>query len=332
MTITVERSNSPGDLLHRLVRRGWPELQATLEAAGRSLPRHVEREMERFLRCGDPTEGFAWLECHDCDHHLLVPFSCKTRGFCPSCGGRRMCERADRWVDELLPGVAVRQWVLTIPWARRWLLARKPALARGVRKVAMKEIQSWMRKSLSKPEGRGGHVTVIQLFGSALSLNLHFHALVLDGLYVPDPRTGGIKWVRSPSLTQEAVEKLVVQIAERAEAFLAREGFAPEENLDDDDSEDATGVIAAAAVAGRSAVSGGKRARRVQRLGGREYKLPRLCANFEGYNLHAGVVIPARDREGLRRLCRYIARPPLWSVTRRRTGCRRPQLAMFASS
>ena len=218
---------------------------------------------------------------------------------------------ANRWVDELLPRVAVRQWVLTVPWPRRWLLARKPALARGVHKVAMQEIQKWMRESPSMSEGCGGHVTVIQRFGSAFSLNLHFHALVLDGLYVPDPRTGGIKWVRSPSLTQEAVEKLVVLIAERAEAFLAREGYGPEECADEDDSEDAAGVIAAAAVAGRSAVSGGRRARRVQRRGGREYKLPHLCASFEGYNLHAGVVIPARDREGLRRLCRYIARPPL---------------------
>ena len=39
---------------------------------------------------------------------------------------------------------------------------------------------------------------------------------------------------RSPNEpTAKAVEKLVVQIAERAEAFLAREGFGPEENLDD---------------------------------------------------------------------------------------------------
>lgn len=30
-----------------------------------------------------------------------------------------------------------------------------------------------------------------------------------------------------------------------------------------------------------------------------------------GYTLHAGVVIAARDREGLERLCRYVLRPPL---------------------
>lgn len=42
----------------------------------------------------------------------LGPFSCKGRGFCPSCGGRRMATLALRLVDDLLPWVAVRQLVL----------------------------------------------------------------------------------------------------------------------------------------------------------------------------------------------------------------------------
>jgi len=46
-------------------------------------------------------------------------------------------------------------------------------------------------------------------------------------------------------------------------------------------------------------------------LGGRPYRLPPQCASCDGYGLHAGVVIGARDRKGLERLCRYIARPPL---------------------
>jgi hypothetical protein len=49
----------------------------------------------------------------------------------------------------------------------------------------------------------------------------------------------------------------------------------------------------------------------MQMLGGREVPLPPRCALYEGYNLHAGVVVGAHDREALRRLCRYIARPPL---------------------
>ncbi|MBA2321515.1 MAG: transposase zinc-binding domain-containing protein [Deltaproteobacteria bacterium] len=39
-----------------------------------------------------PARGFAWLTCRPCDYHRLVPFSCKGRGFCPTCGGRRMLD------------------------------------------------------------------------------------------------------------------------------------------------------------------------------------------------------------------------------------------------
>ena len=53
-------------------------------------------------------------------------------------------------------------------------------------------------------------------------------------------------------------------------------------------------------------------ARRVQRLVGKEFTLPLLCAASEGYRLHASVLlIDARDSKGLRRLVGYVARPPL---------------------
>ena len=46
-------------------------------------------------------------------------------------------------------------------------------------------------------------------------------------------------------------------------------------------------------------------------VGGREVALPKQCAVREGFNLHAAVRIPPRDREGLERLCRYVNRPAL---------------------
>jgi hypothetical protein len=49
----------------------------------------------------------------------------------------------------------------------------------------------------------------------------------------------------------------------------------------------------------------------VQRLGGCTFKLPPLCASCDGYSLHAGVVLGARDRKGLKRLAGHIARPLL---------------------
>lgn len=42
---------------------------------------------------------------------MVVAFSCKGRGFCPSCTGRRMADLAAHLVDEVLPKVAIRQWV-----------------------------------------------------------------------------------------------------------------------------------------------------------------------------------------------------------------------------
>jgi hypothetical protein len=41
--------------------------------------------------------------------------------------------------------------------------------------------------------GRGGGVAILQRFGAALNLNVHIHALVLDGVYVED---AGARWTR----------------------------------------------------------------------------------------------------------------------------------------
>jgi len=38
----------------------------------------------------------------------------------------------------------------------------------------------------NKKTARTGAVTLIQRFGSALNLNIHFHMLFLDGVYVDD--------------------------------------------------------------------------------------------------------------------------------------------------
>jgi hypothetical protein len=53
----------------------------------------------------------------------LVPFSCKGRGFCPSCGGRRMAERAAHLIDHVFSDVPVRPWVLSLPYRLRYVLA-----------------------------------------------------------------------------------------------------------------------------------------------------------------------------------------------------------------
>jgi hypothetical protein len=298
------------DVLHAVVRAGWSGLLGSLDAADKRLPGFVAREVEAYLACGDPRGGFAWLVCADCEAHRLVPFACKGRGFCPTCGGRRMNERAERWLEELWPRAPVRQWVLTVPWARRWQLARHPELVRGVLGVLVAEVTRFYRERAGV-DGRTGSVTVVQRFGSALNLNVHFHALFLDGVYARDPG-GALRFRAVPAPTTPEVEALVSRVSARAEQWLACRGYGREDEPADP-GDDALPLLQGLSVEGRSAVgrSAGGRVRREQTIRGRRYELPPRCASCDGYNLHAGVGVGRHDREGLLRLCRYVNRPPL---------------------
>ena len=89
--------------------------------------------------------GFARVRCTQCGQDELVAFSCKGRGFCPSCGGRRMADTAAHLVDEVLPEVRVRQWVLSFPYRIRFLLAFDPALCSAVRGIFVRTILGWLR-------------------------------------------------------------------------------------------------------------------------------------------------------------------------------------------
>lgn len=310
MSCTVELRGTADALLRELVAVGVPQLERALQREDHELPRFVAREFAAYLACRTPERGFAWLECEGCDHHRLVLFSCKTRGFCPSCAGRRMAERAAHWVDRVIPWVGTRQFVLTVPWRRRWLLARRSDLADGVLQVALRILSRWYRTVTGRSDGRSGSVTAIQRFGSALNLNLHFHVVHLDGVF-DRGADGQLRFFQHTPSTRDVVV-LVQRIERAAERFLASRGFQGE--ADDTHAEDdAQGVLQLASLLGLHAVGpeANKRVRRVQVLGGKEYALPERCATVEGYNLHANVSLRASDRAGLERLCRYVLRPPL---------------------
>ena len=75
----------------------------------------ITHTIERFLECGDPREGTARYECGKCGHSIAVPFSRKTRLFCPSCHEKKTL----LWIEEirgniLLP-VPHRFWTFSIP-------------------------------------------------------------------------------------------------------------------------------------------------------------------------------------------------------------------------
>jgi len=105
------------------------------QETGTGLPQFVKDEFEAFLECGILAHGFLRLRCGDCAHEKLVAFSCKRRGFCPACGARRMAETAAHLVEQVIPHVPVRQWVLSFPIPLRHLFATHPQLLSPVLQV-----------------------------------------------------------------------------------------------------------------------------------------------------------------------------------------------------
>ena len=85
--IHYERRRPEDTVLYQLVQEHLDTFLAQVEAeTGSGLPEFVKAEFDAFLECGILAYGFLRLRCTDCSHEKLVAFSCKWRGFCPSCG------------------------------------------------------------------------------------------------------------------------------------------------------------------------------------------------------------------------------------------------------
>ena len=119
---------------------------------------------------------------------MVVGFSCKRRGFCPSCMGRRMAEGAALLVDYVLPPVGYRQWVLSFSGPLAVRLGYDRELLAAVSERLARAVLQDMRRSVKHEHGlasvaplHAGVVTVVQRFRSDLGLYCHLHCLVTDG-------------------------------------------------------------------------------------------------------------------------------------------------------
>ena len=306
-------------LLYQLVRDYYPAFKAHLAAQGSTLPPYVEREFEDYLECGRLEHGFLRVRCDSCHAEHLVAFSCKRRGFCPSCGARRMAESAALLVDEVFPEQPVRQWVLSFPFPLRFLFASRPEVMTGVLGIVYRCIATHLIKKAGfcRRTAQAGAVTVIQRFGSALNLNVHFHLLFLDGVYVARP-DGSLRfcWVKEP--TSAELARLTQTLASRVGRYLERQGLL---ERDAENSSLAGDVLEAGAMEQLLGSSityritvGPQQGRKVftlRTLSACEEPFDNGVGKVAGCPLHAGVAARAEQREKLERLCRYVSRPAI---------------------
>ncbi|MBI5624182.1 MAG: transposase [Elusimicrobia bacterium] len=176
-------------------------------------------------------------------------------------------------------------------------------------------------------DGYTSTLTVIQRFGGGLNLNVHFHTLVLDGVFA-ETETGSLRFYQAPPPSDEEVARLLTTIRARVRRLLHRHGLADDADLTPPDplAEESLALagISAASVQGRIAL--GRRAgARVWRLG-HDPEAPWVAsigprqAHLDGFDLHANRCVSATDRARLERLCRYLLRPPVAQDRLRLTG------------
>src|SRR5499427_3447664 len=106
-----------------------------------------------------------------------------------------MAQTAAHLVEQVLPWVPTRQWVVSVPVPLRYWMAASQELTAKVHTVIRTTIgQYYVNQALQRGHARAtvhpGSVTFLQRFGSALNVNLHFHCVFIEGVYLDRTNEG----------------------------------------------------------------------------------------------------------------------------------------------
>jgi Putative transposase len=239
-----------------------------------------------------------------------------------------MAQTAAHLVEQVIPWVPTRQWVVSVPIPLRYWMASSRELTDQVHTIIRRTIaQYYVNQAVTHGRQRHqvhpGAVTFLQRFGSALNANLHFHLLLLEGVYLARPDQG-----RKPRFLQleppraADVAEVVQKISRRVIRTLRRLGYleagteAPVATGYDPlrDTEPELARTMAASVQQRIAFGehAGQKVRRIGSGFGSAEERPALkgprCANVNGFSVHANTQIPAHRRNLLEQLLRDTAR------------------------
>jgi hypothetical protein len=319
---TYERHKPEDTVRYRIVAEHLETFLAEArEKHERGLPDYVEKELREYLKCGILAHGFLRARCRSCGKNMLVALSCKKRGVCPSCNARRMSGTAAHLTLHVIPDIPVRQWVLSVPFELRLLLARDPRALTAVGRIFVQEIFRWQRESAGIAglrRVRGGAICFPQRFGGSLNLNVHYHVAVPDGVFTLAKGSDRADFHRLPKPDHADLETLAFNTEMRVTAWLRRHGLLRDEDVD---AADGTASRSALDACLEGSLGLGELtalpAKHPPLLGADDMALPvpsrsdRRGGHSRGFDVHAGVVVSASDREGRERLLRYCARPPL---------------------
>ena len=284
----------------------------------------MEDEFRGYLSCGDFSRGLVHVRCGSCGDAMAVSFSCKGRGLCPSCAGRRMAGSAAHLVDRVLPSVPVRQYVLAFPYELSGLAATRPEVLSALSRLFWESVrgryEAWSKGAglAASTRVETGAVTGVHRAGASLNVHVHFHLLCLDGVYVEDAEDeGALRFEPAPAPTREELVRLLARIHARVMTWLRRRGLLRDEA--EAHASTARRELSAAEAVATAGMQRGSLVTVRDAHGVAEDDDASLASapppratdavTHERFNLHASVSLAASDDRGRERLCRYLNRP-----------------------
>ena len=116
--------------------------------------------------------------------------------------------------------------MLSLPIPLRLLLARNPTELSKVMAIIHRAISTHIvnKAGFTNKQAKTGAVTLIQRFGSALNLNIHFHMLFLEGAISERP-WGGTTFTRIKAPSHGEMVELVHTISQRIARYLEKVGL-----------------------------------------------------------------------------------------------------------
>jgi len=235
-----------------------------------------------------------------------------------------MSETTAHLIDNVLPKVPYRQYVVTFPHSLRFWMSTSRELTNQVHKIVTTTIMSYYKtiaeeRKIDDPQAGG--VTFLQRFGSALNANLHAHILVPDGVWAK--ASGEVKFYELPGPDDDYVSQIIEAIANATIEMLRNKGYLSEEgeSVDrpdciDDIFTDSQQLTAAVTASHNMQIAFGEhRGNKVRRIGkgfgfAEEIGLikGKRLASANGFTLHANRFIGAQERKKLEDLISYAAR------------------------
>ena len=111
----------------------------------------------------------------------------------------------------------------------------------AIGRIFVQEIQRWQReqaRALGYERPETAAVSFCQRFGSSLNLNIHWHVIVPDAVFLPDAAGERVDTLKHRAPTRLDLEEIVTIIATRSIRWLEKHGYLRSED-DEDPAENA---------------------------------------------------------------------------------------------